>query len=83
MSADTAVVKTKTAKLKTAAVRPPLELNRNYSVPEAAAAAGVAAITLWRAIYAERLRTYRIGRRRVVSGAQIKTWLDEGGKTAK
>ena len=60
---------------------PTLEINRNYSVPDGARAVGVAPITFWRAIYAGHLQTYRIGRRRVVSGAQIQQWMDAGGKT--
>lgn len=60
----------------------PLELNMNYSIQEAAIVAGVAAITLWRAIAADHLKTYRVGRRRVVSGEQIKQWLENGGKTS-
>lgn len=61
----------------------PLELNMNYSVADAASVAGVSAITLWRAIAAGHLKTYRVGRRRVVSGEQIKHWLENGGKTSE
>jgi hypothetical protein len=59
----------------------PLESDRNYSVPDGARAAGVATITFWRAIYAGHLQTFRIGRRRIVSGSQILEWLKAGGKT--
>ncbi len=69
-------------KSQTSPSGPLLELNRNYSIPDGAAAAGVAAITLWRAIYSSNLQTYRVGRRRVVSGQQIKEWLESGGKTS-
>ncbi|MBS1790590.1 MAG: hypothetical protein JST85_22925 [Acidobacteria bacterium] len=62
---------------------PILELNRNYSIPLGAKVAGCSAITFWRAIYAGHLETYRIGRRRTVSGAQILAWLEAGGKTSR
>lgn len=75
-------VKAKT-KNKVPPSTPLLELNRNYSIQDGAAAAGVSAITLWRAIYAGHLQTYRAGRRRIVNGEQIMTWLDAGGKTSK
>ncbi len=70
------------ARKKKVTPRPLLENDRNYSVAEAAAAAGCAEITAWRAIYSGRLQTYRIGRRRVVSGAQVRQWLEAGGQTA-
>lgn len=80
MATATVAVK---AKSKIPFYAPLLEPNRNYSIPQGAAAAGVATITFWRAIYAGHLETYRAGRRRVVSGEQIKAWLDAGGKTSK
>lgn len=85
MSATTAVAKAaapaQRLRSKKVAARPLLEAERNYSIPDGAAAAGVAAITFWRAIYAGHLQTYRAGRKRIVSGAQIKTWLESGGRT--
>lgn len=65
------------------AARRPFEINQNYSVKEAATVAGVSAITIWRAIYAGHLQTYRAGRRRILSGAQVKAWLDAGGRTSR
>jgi excisionase family DNA binding protein len=62
---------------------PLLENQRIYSIPEGAAAAGVSTITFWRAIYAGHLKTYRAGRNRRISGEQIKTWLEAGGKTSQ
>lgn len=87
VSASTTRLRTKkTAAAKSKTKKPdnrPLELNVNYSVDDAAVVAGVAAITLWRAIGSNNLKTYRVGRRRVVSGQQIKDWLENGGKTSK
>lgn len=60
----------------------PLELNMNYSVQDAVNVVGASAITLWRAIAAGHLETYRIGRKRLVSGEQLKRWLENGGKTS-
>lgn len=61
----------------------PLETTQNYSVRDGAAAAGVSAMTVWRAIYSGNLECYRAGRRRILSGAQIKAWLEAGGKTSR
>ncbi|MDQ3011732.1 MAG: helix-turn-helix domain-containing protein [Acidobacteriota bacterium] len=61
----------------------PLELAKNYALPIAAQVIGVHVNTLWRAVYSDNLITYRIGRRRVVSGEQLKKWLDAGGKTSR
>lgn len=83
MAAATVMAKAKPkARSKKQAQSPLLETDRNYSVSDGAAAAGVSGITFWRAIYAGHLLTYRVGRRRVVSGQQIKDWLDAGGKTS-
>ncbi|MGH9847903.1 MAG: hypothetical protein ACREEM_55155 [Blastocatellia bacterium] len=65
------------------AARPALDPQRNYSIPEGASVAGVAAITIWRAVYAGHCQTYRVGRRRIVSGAQLQAWLEAGGKTGR
>ena len=90
MAAATAIVKAITpprqGKIKRIAtkrttLRPLLEDGRNYSIAEGAAAAGVSAITFWRAIAAGHLQTYRAGRRRIVSGEHVKAWLEAGGKT--
>jgi hypothetical protein len=75
--------KKKNIRKKRTVRRIPLELNRNYSVPEGAEAANVAPVTMWRAIAGNHLQTCRAGRRRIVSGQQIKDWLDAGGKTSK
>jgi excisionase family DNA binding protein len=61
--------------------RPALEQSRNYQVNEAALTMGVAAITIWRAIYNGHLKHYRVGRRVLVSGEQLIAWRDAGGKT--
>jgi excisionase family DNA binding protein len=61
--------------------RPTLEKSRNYTVLEGAVTMGVAAITVWRAIYNGYLEHYRVGRRVLVSGAQLIAWRDAGGKT--
>ncbi len=61
----------------------PLEPNQNYSIDDGAKAAGVSSITIWRAIYAGHLETHRIGRRRILSGSQILTWIQAGGKTSR
>jgi excisionase family DNA binding protein len=61
--------------------RPTLDRQRNYSVTEAALTMGVAAVTIWRAIYSGHLRHYRVGRRVLVSGEQLVAWRDAGGKT--
>ena len=60
----------------------PLELNMNYSVQDAVNVVGASAITLWRAIAAGHLETYRVGRKRLLSGEQLKRWLENGGKTS-
>lgn len=69
-------------KRNTTRIFQPLELNVNYSISNAAAVAGVSAITVWRAIHSNNLKTYRVGRRRVISGQQIQEWLEAGGKTS-
>lgn len=86
MSAMTVATKAKTktkAKANKNNARLPLETNCNYSVPDGAAAAGVAPVTFWRAIYGGHLQHYRVGRRVILSGAQIKAWLDAGGRTSR
>ncbi|QQS46475.1 MAG: helix-turn-helix domain-containing protein [Acidobacteriota bacterium] len=61
----------------------PLDSTLNYSINDGAAAAGVSSTTIWRAVYSGNLETYRAGRRRIISGAQIKAWLEAGGKTGR
>jgi hypothetical protein len=64
--------------------RPLLEPLRNYTVPEAARAIDVAAITIWRALESEHLKCYRVGRRVICNGGQhLIPWLEAGGKTNK
>lgn len=64
--------------------RPLLEPLRNYTVPEAARAVGVAAITIWRALESGHLKYYRVGRRVICNGGQhLIPWLEAGGKTNK
>ena len=64
--------------------RPLLEPFRNYTVPEAARAIGVAAITIWRALESGHLKCYRVGRRVICNGGQhLIPWLEAGGKTSK
>lgn len=69
--------------------RTPIEPTRNFTPEEAAFAAGVAAVTvrraidLWQRTTAQGLAHYRVGRRIVISGAQIQAWLDAGGKTGR
>lgn len=71
-----------TSKSKLAsAFRPPLELTAHYSVKQVAVVVNCAEITIWRAISSDNLKTHRTGRKRLISGAQIKAWLDAGGKT--
>jgi excisionase family DNA binding protein len=61
--------------------RPQLDPLKNYSVPEAALTMGVSPITVWRAIYSENLKHYRVGRRVLVSGQHLLDWRDAGGRT--
>ncbi|MBL8204457.1 MAG: hypothetical protein JNM09_09525 [Blastocatellia bacterium] len=64
--------------------RPLLEPFRNYTVPEAAMAIGVAAITIWRALESGHLKCYRVGRRVICNGGQhLIPWLEAGGKTSR
>lgn len=69
--------------------RPSLDLSKNYGPTEGAIVAGVSASTFWRAIYLNQekpgqgLPHYRVGRRIVVSGEQIKAWLEKGGQTGR
>jgi excisionase family DNA binding protein len=64
--------------------RPLLEPFRNYTIPEAARAIGVAAITIWRALESGHLKCYRVGRRVICNGGQhLIPWLEAGGKTSK
>ena len=58
-----------------------LELNKIYSVTEASQCLSISAVSIWRAIYNDHLKTYRIGRRRVISGDQLIAWRDSGGQT--
>jgi hypothetical protein len=51
--------------------RPPIVPNQTYSVQEAAAALGVAPISVWRYIYSGRLRRCLLGRRTVITGRQL------------
>jgi len=60
-----------------------LELARHYAIPEGADVVGVHPNTLWKAVYAGYLLTFRAGRRRLVSGQQLQDWLNAGGKTSK
>lgn len=87
MSAVDLAVKTKPArkmaKASKLAARPILEDDRIYRIPEVAAVANCAVPTVWRAIYSQHLKTYRVGRYRRVAGAQIRAWLEAGGKTSK
>ena len=61
--------------------RPLLEENRNYTIVEAASATGVSPTTIWRALDTERLQCFRVGRRIIVAGHHLKTWLTAGGQT--
>lgn len=61
----------------------PLQADVNYSAGQAAQAVTVSPATIWRAIYGGHLRTYRIGSRVVISGAQLIAWRDAGGKTTQ
>ena len=64
--------------------RPLLEPFRNYTVPEAAMAIGVASITIWRALESGHLKCYRVGRRVICNGGQhLIPWLEAGGKTSR
>lgn len=80
MSETTSPAKEPRTNLKS---RPPLETSRNYTVPEAALAIGVAAITIWRALESQNLKSYRVGRRVIVGGQHLLDWLEAGGKTSK
>ncbi|MBX3278831.1 MAG: helix-turn-helix domain-containing protein [Acidobacteria bacterium] len=57
--------------INTAMPRSPIIPNQTYSVPQAAAALGVSTISVWRYIYAGRLRRCRLGRRTIITGAQL------------
>jgi hypothetical protein len=57
--------------INTAMPRSPIIPNQTYSVPEAAAALGVSTISVWRYIYAGRLRRCRLGRRTIITGTQL------------
>jgi hypothetical protein len=64
--------------------RPLLEPARNYTVPEAALAVGVAPITIWRALESSHLKCYRVVRRVICNGGQhLIPWLEAGGKTSR
>ena len=81
--AATAVTKKSrfTKKVVQPTYRPTLETSRNYPVKEGALCVGVSVATIWRAIQAGRLKTYRVGSRVIISGEQLKNWLESGGKT--
>jgi excisionase family DNA binding protein len=86
MSVATAATKPAKSKITSkgnlaSAFRPTLELAAHYSVKQAAAVVNCAEITIWRAISSANLQTHRTGRKRLISGAQLKNWLDAGGKT--
>jgi excisionase family DNA binding protein len=55
--------------------RPLIIPNQTYSVPQAAAALGVSAISVWRWIYAGRLRRCQLGRRTILTGTQLEQFL--------
>lgn len=66
-----------------------LELSKNYRPIEVPFVAGVSISTVWRAIYLNQekpeqgLAHYRVGRRIIVTGEQIKTWIEKGGETGR
>lgn len=91
MTASAAQTKHATKKTRTKRIptRTLIEATRNFTPEEAAFAAGVAVVTVRRAIALNQMRPgqglahYRIGRRIVVSGAQIQAWLASGGQTGR
>ena len=55
----------------------------NYTVSEAALAAGVSNPTIWRALDGKNLKCFRVGRRVIIGGQHLLDWLDSGGKTTR
>jgi hypothetical protein len=63
--------------------RPELLASKNYTVYEAAAAVGCAAITIWRALDSQNLKCFRVGRRVIIGGQHLLDWLECGGRTGR
>ena len=48
-----------------------------YSVPELATALGVSVTHIWNAIRRNEIKTFTLGRRRLISGSELKRIMEE------
>jgi len=52
-------------------------IKQAYSVPELAEAIGVSVTHIWNAIRRNEIKTFTLGRRRLISGSELKRIMEE------
>ena len=52
-------------------------IKQAYSVPELAEAIGVSETHIWNAIRRNEIKTFTLGRRRLISGSELKRLMEE------